>query len=429
MEPDRKSLQLREESAPAVCGFPARVFARQAGDAAITDALRSAIDAAALDPSVFQDSAPYFWSARISSDVLDAWYTRMAPSSLKNYAADAEAGVSFQDSHDTWRLPLGRSLTGNFIAKGEGGEVFADFFTIRGLKFNDGTYPMSDDYINAMRAGIVKDVSIGFIPGEYICSVCQCDMLDWDSDCRHWPGDEVEIKDKDGKVIRTEIVFAWVANARLAEVSAVYNGATPGAMILKAQAAARSGQLRPEQVRLLEQRYRINLPDARRSVAVGKVQEEEMAERTNPSGPMATDPKPAEGTDDRATVAETTLTDIRTLLRTVYPESLESEAVTAASADGAIAVKNGTVYITKGTAAALTLADPVAGDDDGCELHIVSTTAAAHTVSNAAGSGFNAGGSAKDVATFGAAIGNCFNVEAYQGKWYVVGTPVGVTLG
>jgi len=102
---------------------------------------------------------------------------------------------------------------------------------------------------------------------------------------------------------------------------------------------------------------------------------------------------------------------------------------TAASADGAIAVKNGTVFITKGSAAALTLADPVATDDDGCELHIVSTTAFAHTVSNAAGSGFNAGGASKDVATFGAAVGNSFTIQAYQGKWYVVNTPAGVTLG
>src|SRR6266436_4691939 len=77
--------------------------------------------------------------------------------------------------------------------------------------------------------------------------------------------------------------------------------------------------------------------------------------------------------------------------------------VTAVAVDGAIAVKNGTVAITKGSACALTLADPIAGTDDGCCLTILATTAFAHTIDNSAGSGFNAGGSAKDIGTFGAA--------------------------
>jgi hypothetical protein len=58
---------------------------------------------------------------------------------------------------------------------------------------------------------------------------------------------------------------------------------------------------------------------------------------------------------------------------------------------------------------------------------VVCTTAFAHTVSNAAGSGFNAGGAASDVCTFTAAIGNNIELVAYQGKWYVTGN-VGGTL-
>lgn len=105
----------------------------------------------------------------------------------------------------------------------------------------------------------------------------------------------------------------------------------------------------------------------------------------------------------------------------------------AAAADGAITQKTGTVYITKGSAAALTIADPVSGPpsasgDDGAELWIISTTAFAHTVSNSAGSGFNAGGAATDVGTFGAAKGNNLFITAYGGKWYV-GSQVGITLG
>lgn len=98
-----------------------------------------------------------------------------------------------------------------------------------------------------------------------------------------------------------------------------------------------------------------------------------------------------------------------------------------ASADGAVSIKDGTVFITKGSAAALTLADPTNVTDDGKRLTILSTTAFAHTVSNAAGSGFNQGGTASDVATFGAARGNNLTVRAYGGKWFVESS-VGVTL-
>lgn len=91
----------------------------------------------------------------------------------------------------------------------------------------------------------------------------------------------------------------------------------------------------------------------------------------------------------------------------------------AAAADGAITTKHGSVAITKGSAAALTLAAPIVGTDDFKVLRIVATTAFVHTVTNAA-PGFNAGGAGKDVATFGGAIGDSMEVMAYQGVWLVL---------
>jgi hypothetical protein len=101
--------------------------------------------------------------------------------------------------------------------------------------------------------------------------------------------------------------------------------------------------------------------------------------------------------------------------------------VTAASGDGAITIADGTVNITKSSAAALTLADPSSGQA-GTRILITTQTAQAHTVSNAAGSGFNAGGSGSDVATFGGAIGDCFEVIAINTKWNVISLK-NVTLG
>jgi hypothetical protein len=103
-------------------------------------------------------------------------------------------------------------------------------------------------------------------------------------------------------------------------------------------------------------------------------------------------------------------------------------AVELITVAGAITITEGIVLINNANAIAVTLADPVDVTDDGKVLHIRSETAKAHTISNAAGSGFNGGGAAKDIATLGAAIANGISVVAYGGKWWVTRL-VGATLG
>lgn len=85
--------------------------------------------------------------------------------------------------------------------------------------------------------------------------------------------------------------------------------------------------------------------------------------------------------------------------------------------DGAIdMVAGGICMLTKGTAGAYTLANPYA---DGALLIIVSTTAAAHTVTYTAG--FNGGTTSRDVATASAAIGNFLVLVSYNGLWWTAG--------
>lgn len=95
------------------------------------------------------------------------------------------------------------------------------------------------------------------------------------------------------------------------------------------------------------------------------------------------------------------------------------EPFVLAAASGAITAKRGLVVITAASAAALTLAAPLAGIDDGATLTIVSDTAQAHTVTNTT-PGFNGAGAGGDVATFGAARGNVMQLLAYNGVWYTV---------
>jgi len=205
----------------------------------------------AFDASVLDERTPFFWPAEISSNRLDAYYTRMAPSSLRNYAAEAAAGVSFQNSHAVDKLGFGRSLTGAYSEEGELARVLAEFYTIPGLRLHDVS---TDDFILGVRAGLIRDVSIGFYNCTFRCSICGRSI--WDYECPHIPGVKYAKRNDLGETVGEELAFAWVDDAHLAEVSAVYDGATPGAAILKAQQEADGGRLRPEVAQLLEARYR-----------------------------------------------------------------------------------------------------------------------------------------------------------------------------
>ena len=100
-----------------------------------------------------------------------------------------------------------------------------------------------------------------------------------------------------------------------------------------------------------------------------------------------------------------------------------AELVQVAAADGAI-TGLGAVLITKGSAAALTLTQPVAGlpsagGQDGARLVITDTSGYHHTVTTAA-SGIVGG---YHIATCGGAVGAGMNksliLRAYNGTWYV----------
>ena len=231
--------------------------------ASTADLIALARSRRALDDAIFESNPPFFWTAEISSGRLDSHYTRMAPSTLRNYAADAEAGVAFQQSHNTRELSLGRSLSGSFVGgQGNGvARVVADFYTIRGLQLGQLS---TDQLIVGIRSGIVADVSVGFYGGRFICSICGRDILR-DYDCRHYPSFEYEVDG--GGTTRKEVCTADVEDAHLSEVSAVHDGSTPGAEIIKAQMEAERGRMTSEVRALFEARHRIRLPQKRTQIS------------------------------------------------------------------------------------------------------------------------------------------------------------------
>lgn len=234
----------------------------------LTDpAILERIKSQALDESVFDQYPPYTWRGEISSSRWDSYDTRMAPSTLRNYSIEAQAGVAFLRNHNSAEDPIGATFSGRFInAQGDGiARVEADFYAL--------TDPATEPYLAKIRAGVVRDLSVGFFGGEWICSLCQRDMQQWfgDESCPHLLGMVYPPTDEAGTVKGPpEVARATIENAHLAEVSGVYDGSTPGAMIGKARALAVEGQLTEPGRRVVEQRYRLLLPPpTRRWAGVG----------------------------------------------------------------------------------------------------------------------------------------------------------------
>lgn len=98
---------------------------------------------------------------------------------------------------------------------------------------------------------------------------------------------------------------------------------------------------------------------------------------------------------------------------------------TSYSASGAIAVQPGLSLITAAGVGTMTLAAPTV-EQNGMLMMIYSTTAQAHTITVTAGFG-PAGGAARDLGTFAAAIGNGLTLMAANGLWIVLSN-LGVTL-
>lgn len=190
----------------------------------------------------------FLWDAEISNDLLDSHFTHMDENTLRNYAQETEQGVAFLKGHNWKDLPIGYSVSGIYDETGTKKRVVSGFYTVRGL-------PETDDLIRRMESGLLRDVSVGFHGGTMRCDICQQDF--WD--CRHFPG--LKYEEKKGDVVTTLLATYTIEDAHLSEVSGVFDGSTPEAMILKAQRGAKSGNLTLEQIQQLERRYRISLPD------------------------------------------------------------------------------------------------------------------------------------------------------------------------
>ena len=134
--------------------------------------------------------------------------------------------------------------------------------------------------------------------------------------------------------------------------------------------------------------------------------------------------KPVKGKDiDAATVTATSFVGPVTGNVTGNVSGGSQRPVVVISGDGAITIADSVVFLTKASAAAITLAAPTAVTHDGMRIDIIAATAQAHVVTVTGA----AGGSGQDVGTFGGAINDSTSLIARNGNWYIIGAPRNVT--
>lgn len=117
------------------------------------------------------------------------------------------------------------------------------------------------------------------------------------------------------------------------------------------------------------------------------------------------------------TIAETTAGSGVTIDGLLVKDGIVG-AIQAITGDGAITIQNSTVVLSKGSAAAITLAAPTATTHDGYIIRVVAISAQAHQITGSV-DGFNAKGSSGTI-TFGGAIGDSVTLVAYNGHWYTL---------
>jgi hypothetical protein len=182
---------------------------------------------------------------------------------LKNIAADAATGVAFMNSHRTGslshpsELPFGKTFAGRYEQhKSEDGgkpreHSWLGMYMLRGVHPNGAAAPSTDDLHLMIDAGTVPDVSVGLFGGENFCDVCGNELEG--PDCTHAPGTHRNMNDENKEAQKARGVCAATAtftydDAHMTEVSAVYDGAVPGAGFRKLMRLSKQRQLSTQEL-------------------------------------------------------------------------------------------------------------------------------------------------------------------------------------
>lgn len=192
-----------------------------------------------------------------NSNFIGDRYMFLGESTLRNIAADAGRGFAFMNSHRTGslsqesELPFGKTFAGQYqegideLGKPQKRAMVA-FYMLRGVKPNGESGPTTDDLHKMIAGGQVADVSVGLHGGEALCDVCSVNLRE--TDCAHAPGtrrgmSDEQISQQLERGVTQGRASYTLNDARCGEVSAVFDGAVPGAGVKKVMSLRQKGKL------------------------------------------------------------------------------------------------------------------------------------------------------------------------------------------
>ena len=206
-------------------------------------------------PGLSRDEVYVHFLEAANNSFIGDRYAFMSESTLRNIAEDAARGVAFMNSHRTGsistpsELPFGKTFCGQYQAgfDREGRQrkcAMVGVYMLKGVKPTGENGPSTDDLHTMILGGQIEDVSVGLGGGDRICDVCSGNL----ADCNHVPGTrramtDDQIDSQTAKGVPGGKCSYTINNARMGEVSAVYDGAVPGAGVKKVMRYKKEGLL------------------------------------------------------------------------------------------------------------------------------------------------------------------------------------------
>lgn len=178
----------------------------------------------------------YVFHNLMIDNAVTSYYTIVHENLLRKFSIDVKKGVGLILSHDSSKLPIGRSFDSTLVEEWdeETGEVlkslYGDFYIALGRNTESGM--TTDDIVRGIDSGTIFATSIGFSAKTMKCSICGHDIRSWD--CPHWPGKEYIVENEEG-VGETVTCYAIIGEdgvGELIENSLVYAGACSRASIV-----------------------------------------------------------------------------------------------------------------------------------------------------------------------------------------------------
>lgn len=178
----------------------------------------------------------YVFHNLMIDNAVTSYYTIVHENLLRKFSVDVKKGVGLILSHDSSKLPIGRSFDSTLVEEWdeETGEalksLYGDFYIALGRNTESGM--TTDDIVRGIDSGTIFATSIGFSAKTMKCSICGHDIRSWD--CPHWPGKEYIVENEEGvgETVTCYVIIGEDGVGELIENSLVYAGACSRASIV-----------------------------------------------------------------------------------------------------------------------------------------------------------------------------------------------------